>query len=483
MKKPAGSLPIRTIASLTGVSAVTLRAWERRYGLVRPSRTPKGHRLYSHQHVERIRRVLALVERGCRSAACATCSTPSLRRRRQPPGDRWQATLERMAAAIARLRRTGTRPGVRRGPFVAPRRAGHAAALCSAARRGWESGGRRCPARSPKNISSRPTCVASSARACSTACAMPPARRIIASLRARGAARDRAVALRSGGAARRAADACCSALTRRSRRLRSLQQRSSGAGDRHFLVHGPHAGGLLGRRAAEARAARRACPVFIGGGTTAPPRRHRRRGRYRSRQSTGRRRAPHRRRFGEPAHQAGACHERIGRTRDRLGRAGARPRRRCPCRDPPTVRKRLQAKSCRRLRDAAEATARFAAACTGRPSRAGPGARQRAALRGARGVLPPRAGPASQVQQRLVAGGHDAPGGRRGTRARRDLRARRARRWPARPRAGLRLGLADPVDGPALSGSRIIAVSNSQSQRDWIAARGRAPRARATSRS
>src|SRR5512134_2124913 len=60
----AASLPIRTISSLTGVHAVTLRAWERRYGLVRPARTPKGHRLYSHQHVERIRRVLALMDRG-----------------------------------------------------------------------------------------------------------------------------------------------------------------------------------------------------------------------------------------------------------------------------------------------------------------------------------------------------------------------------------------------------------------------------------
>ena len=43
---------------------MTLRAWERRYGLIRPMRTPKGHRLYTHQDVERIRRVQALVERG-----------------------------------------------------------------------------------------------------------------------------------------------------------------------------------------------------------------------------------------------------------------------------------------------------------------------------------------------------------------------------------------------------------------------------------
>jgi DNA-binding transcriptional MerR regulator len=57
-------LPMRTVASLTGMNPITLRAWERRYGLVRPLRTAKGHRLYTHEHVERIRRVLALVERG-----------------------------------------------------------------------------------------------------------------------------------------------------------------------------------------------------------------------------------------------------------------------------------------------------------------------------------------------------------------------------------------------------------------------------------
>ena len=58
------TLPIRTVCALTGVSPVTLRAWERRYGWIRPPRTPKGHRLYTHEHVEIIRRALSLVERG-----------------------------------------------------------------------------------------------------------------------------------------------------------------------------------------------------------------------------------------------------------------------------------------------------------------------------------------------------------------------------------------------------------------------------------
>lgn len=62
---PSDSLvPIRTISSLTGVNPVTLRAWERRYGLLKPVRTPKGHRLYSLSDIEMIRKVVELLDGG-----------------------------------------------------------------------------------------------------------------------------------------------------------------------------------------------------------------------------------------------------------------------------------------------------------------------------------------------------------------------------------------------------------------------------------
>lgn len=57
-------LPIREVARITGVNPVTLRAWERRYGLIQPERTPKGHRLYSKAQVARIQAVLTWLERG-----------------------------------------------------------------------------------------------------------------------------------------------------------------------------------------------------------------------------------------------------------------------------------------------------------------------------------------------------------------------------------------------------------------------------------
>lgn len=59
-----GWLPIREVARQTGVNAVTLRAWERRYGLIVPQRTPKGHRLFSAEHVQQILAILTWLNRG-----------------------------------------------------------------------------------------------------------------------------------------------------------------------------------------------------------------------------------------------------------------------------------------------------------------------------------------------------------------------------------------------------------------------------------
>ncbi|MAM56762.1 MAG: helix-turn-helix-type transcriptional regulator [Salinicola sp.] len=56
--------PIREVSRLTGVNSVTLRAWERRYGLIRPQRTPKGHRLYGRNDIERVERILQWLNRG-----------------------------------------------------------------------------------------------------------------------------------------------------------------------------------------------------------------------------------------------------------------------------------------------------------------------------------------------------------------------------------------------------------------------------------
>src|ERR1700759_225893 len=100
----AAHIPIHHAASLTGVNAVTLRAWERRYGLIRPLRTAKGHRLYTRQHVDLIQRVLALLERGVAIGQVSQSLVASDRERTELRGrGPWRPYMLRMASAIARF--------------------------------------------------------------------------------------------------------------------------------------------------------------------------------------------------------------------------------------------------------------------------------------------------------------------------------------------------------------------------------------------
>ncbi|MEJ1993361.1 MAG: MerR family transcriptional regulator [Maritimibacter sp.] len=64
-QQPNGGLyPIGTVSEITGINAVTLRAWERRYGLIQPERTPKGHRLYSQTDVDKIHHIVEQLGKG-----------------------------------------------------------------------------------------------------------------------------------------------------------------------------------------------------------------------------------------------------------------------------------------------------------------------------------------------------------------------------------------------------------------------------------
>ena len=69
METPA--LRIGAVARRTGVAVATLRAWESRYGVLRPSRTEGGHRLYSEEDVDRVLSVLRLTGQGWSVSAAA----------------------------------------------------------------------------------------------------------------------------------------------------------------------------------------------------------------------------------------------------------------------------------------------------------------------------------------------------------------------------------------------------------------------------
>jgi DNA-binding transcriptional MerR regulator/methylmalonyl-CoA mutase cobalamin-binding subunit len=55
---------IKQASIRSGVGIPLLRAWERRYGVVRPTRTPAGYRLYDDEAIARLRAMRLLVEAG-----------------------------------------------------------------------------------------------------------------------------------------------------------------------------------------------------------------------------------------------------------------------------------------------------------------------------------------------------------------------------------------------------------------------------------
>ncbi len=64
-------LRIGELARRTGVSPEALRAWERRYGLLRPSRTTGGFRLYGAEDLTRIREMRQLLAEGLSTSEAA----------------------------------------------------------------------------------------------------------------------------------------------------------------------------------------------------------------------------------------------------------------------------------------------------------------------------------------------------------------------------------------------------------------------------
>jgi DNA-binding transcriptional MerR regulator len=64
---------IGEFARLSGITATTLRAWQRRYGLLKPERTEGGHRLYSEEDVQQALKILDWVKKACRLARSNRC--------------------------------------------------------------------------------------------------------------------------------------------------------------------------------------------------------------------------------------------------------------------------------------------------------------------------------------------------------------------------------------------------------------------------
>lgn len=99
-------IPIRELSRQTGVNTVTLRAWERRYGLLVPQRTPKGHRVYRQSDIERVNEIQAWLARGLAVSKVRPLLGVSNLPDVLPTGDsHWLALIRELQALVSSFRR------------------------------------------------------------------------------------------------------------------------------------------------------------------------------------------------------------------------------------------------------------------------------------------------------------------------------------------------------------------------------------------
>lgn len=64
MSETVGKYNIKAVSNMLGIHAGTLRAWERRYDVVKPVRNDAGHRLYTDEHLKVLKWIIDQVNRG-----------------------------------------------------------------------------------------------------------------------------------------------------------------------------------------------------------------------------------------------------------------------------------------------------------------------------------------------------------------------------------------------------------------------------------
>lgn len=97
--------PISAVAELTGINPITLRAWERRYDLVKPNRSDSGRRLYSLADVQKIKAVKQYLDQGLpiRRAIAILEKDLELPAEIASASDVWQKYLQMLETAIKKF--------------------------------------------------------------------------------------------------------------------------------------------------------------------------------------------------------------------------------------------------------------------------------------------------------------------------------------------------------------------------------------------
>jgi len=118
-----GRYRIQSVAEMTGVSAATLRAWERRYGIPAPQRTASAYRLYTDRDVELIRRVRELCENGIAPAQAAQMVQAARGSREEAvrlETDTAELAVQKILAGVERFDADMVEAAVRHAMFLGP---------------------------------------------------------------------------------------------------------------------------------------------------------------------------------------------------------------------------------------------------------------------------------------------------------------------------------------------------------------------------
>lgn len=101
--EPSATLHIQSVSHLTNLSVDTIRAWEKRYGAVVPSRGPAGQRRFSADDIARLALLKEAVDGGESISKVASLSTTNLRcfvQHERSVGDADDAVIQRLLRCV-----------------------------------------------------------------------------------------------------------------------------------------------------------------------------------------------------------------------------------------------------------------------------------------------------------------------------------------------------------------------------------------------
>ncbi len=96
-------LRIHAVAELTGVPEATLRAWERRYGIPVPLRSPSGYRLFGPREIDQVREMRRLCDAGVSAAEAADVVRTAPGGMDRPPTPTSPGPLDELEASASAL--------------------------------------------------------------------------------------------------------------------------------------------------------------------------------------------------------------------------------------------------------------------------------------------------------------------------------------------------------------------------------------------